>query len=70
MRKDAGAFHRHSSCCTCPEGEEDYERLDRVLEQFEQFCTVTQSVRQGIDVQVTVKDEHGHTLLGSANFAE
>ena len=51
-----------------PEGNEHYQNLDRVLEQFEQFCIVTQSVRQGIDVLLTVKDAHGHVLLGDKTF--
>ena len=51
-----------------PEGNEHYQRLDRVLEQFEQFCIVTQSVRDGIDVSVTVVDAHGHVLLGDKSF--
>ena len=51
-----------------PEGNEHYQHLDRVLEQFEQFCIVTQSVRQGIDVQVTVKDVHGNVLVGDKSF--
>jgi len=51
-----------------PEGNEHYQHLDRVLAQFEDFCIVTQSVRQGIDVQVTVKDAHGNTLLGDKSF--
>lgn len=51
-----------------PEGNEQYRHLDRVLEQFEQFCIVTQSVRQGIDVQVTVKDAHGRILLGDKSL--
>mgnify|MGYP001291930154 CR=1 FL=1 len=38
------------------------ERLDRALEQFENFCVVTQSVRQGIDVAVTVRDSTGKIL--------
>lgn len=32
----------------------DPHRIDRCLEIFEDFCVVTQSVRGGIDVQVTV----------------
>lgn len=31
------------------------ERADRCLELFEDFCVVTQSVRDGIDVQVAVQ---------------
>lgn len=34
------------------------EHLDRVLEQFESFCTVTQSVGQGIAVVVEVFDSN------------
>lgn len=51
-----------------PEGTEHYQNLERVLAQFEEFCIVTQSVRQGIDVEVTVKDAHGHVLLGDKSF--
>ena len=51
-----------------PEGNEHYLHLDRVLEQFEGFCIVTQSVRQGIEVEVTVKDAHGHVMLGDKSF--
>lgn len=46
------------------EGGEAHAQLDRILAQFEQFCIVTQSVREGIDVEVTVKDAHGRVLLG------
>ncbi len=38
------------------------EHLDRALAQFEEFCTVTQSVRLAIPVRVTVIDASGHTL--------
>jgi hypothetical protein len=38
------------------------EQVDRVLAQFEEFCTVTQSVRQGIPVTVEVFDGEGQQL--------
>lgn len=38
------------------------ERLERVLMQFEQFCTVGESVRQGIPVTVSVFDGTGQKL--------
>jgi len=38
------------------------EHLERALSQFEEFCTVTQSVRQAIPVRVTVRDADGQTL--------
>ena len=38
------------------------EHLDRVLGQFEQFCTVTQSVAAGIPVTVQVFDSDGAQL--------
>ncbi|MCG2586777.1 OsmC family protein [Massilia sp. TS11] len=41
---------------------EQLAHLDRVLEQFEQFCTVTQSVGQGIPVTVSVSDAMGKLL--------
>jgi len=50
------------------EGGEAHAQLDRILAQFEEFCVVTQSVREGIDVQVTVKDMHGRVLLGDKSF--
>jgi len=36
--------------------------LERVLEQFEEFCTVSQSVRQGIPITVEVYDSAGLRL--------
>jgi len=36
--------------------------LKRALSQFEEFCTVTQSVRQAIPVRVTVVDSEGKIL--------
>ncbi len=38
------------------------EHLDRALAQFEDFCTVSQSVRQGIPVTVEVYDSAGERL--------
>jgi organic hydroperoxide reductase OsmC/OhrA len=35
--------------------EEDKPRVPRCLDIFENYCTVTQSVRQGIDVKVNIK---------------
>lgn len=40
------------------------EHLDRALGQFEEFCTVTQSVRQAVPVRVTVIDADGQALRG------
>lgn len=51
-----------------PEGQEHYRHLDRVFAQFEDFCIVTQSVRQGIEVDVSVRDAHGHLLVGDKSF--
>ena len=41
---------------------EGMQHLDRVLGQFEEFCTVTQSVRAGIDVTVEIFDSTGDKL--------
>jgi len=38
------------------------QHLERVLGSFESFCTVTQSVREGIPVAVSVCDGHGARL--------
>jgi uncharacterized OsmC-like protein len=38
------------------------EHLERVLSQFEEFCTVTQSVGQGIPIHTRVLDAHGLIL--------
>ncbi len=38
------------------------EHLDRALAQFEDFCTVTASVRQSIPVSVEVYDREGRRL--------
>lgn len=38
------------------------QHLDRVLEQFEAFCTVTQSVGQGIPITIEISDSAGQRL--------
>lgn len=39
-----------------------FDRLDRVLGQFEQFCTVSQSVGAGVPIEVHVLDSTGVVL--------
>jgi organic hydroperoxide reductase OsmC/OhrA len=38
------------------------DQLQRALAQFEDFCTVSQSVRAGIPLSVTIRDHNGRTL--------
>jgi uncharacterized OsmC-like protein len=40
--------------------------LERVLAQFESFCTVTESIRQGIPVTVEVFDSEGNHCMRGA----
>ena len=40
----------------------DMQLLQKILDQFEDFCTVTQSVREGIDIDVKVFDGAGVQL--------
>nr|VFJ97597.1 MAG: Uncharacterized OsmC-related protein [Candidatus Kentron sp. LFY]VFK00270.1 MAG: Uncharacterized OsmC-related protein [Candidatus Kentron sp. LFY]VFK18824.1 MAG: Uncharacterized OsmC-related protein [Candidatus Kentron sp. LFY] len=47
-------------------GVEKSERLKRCLELFEDFCVVTDSVKKGIPIQVTVRNESGDILKQSA----
>ncbi|GLQ47868.1 hypothetical protein GCM10007862_29190 [Dyella lipolytica] len=42
------------------------EHIDRALAQFEDFCIVTESVRQGIAVDVSVRDASG-TVVHTSN---
>jgi len=41
---------------------DEIAHFDRVLEQFEEFCTVTQSVQARIPVKVSVTDGNGVKL--------
>lgn len=45
-----------------PEASADYAQAERVLAQFEDFCTVTESVRAGVTVEVSVRDASGATV--------
>ena len=46
-----------------------FDQLEGVeLARFEDYCIVTESVRHGIEVDVTVKDARGRTLLGDKSF--
>ncbi len=42
--------------------DEERDRIDRCLDVFEDYCVVTQSVRDGLDVTVSVVDEEGQEL--------
>ena len=44
----------------------DLPHQERCLEQFEDFCIVTQSIRRGIPVTVSVRDAAGETLEPAA----
>jgi len=44
----------------------EFEHADRALAQFEDFCIVTQSVRQGIAVDVSVRDATGAVVHASS----
>nr|VFK81127.1 MAG: Uncharacterized OsmC-related protein [Candidatus Kentron sp. SD] len=46
-------------------GLEQSERIKRCLELFEDFCVVTDSVKKGIPIQVTVRNESGEVLKKS-----
>ncbi|CAN7260624.1 OsmC family protein [Pseudoxanthomonas sp. LjRoot143] len=40
--------------------------LERILAQFENFCVVTESVRHGVEVSVSITDADGVQLHGAA----
>ncbi|UUZ73051.1 hypothetical protein LP415_06460 [Polaromonas sp. P1(28)-8] len=53
MANDSNATQVHA---------DQVQHLDLALDQFEQFCTVTQSVGQGIAIEVAVHDVTGVQL--------
>ena len=46
-----------------------YAQIERILAQFEDFCTVTESVRAGVPVEVSVRDAGGAVLHTSEHSA-
>lgn len=42
-----------------PEAADTYAHAERLLQQFEDFCVVTESVRSGIEVDVSVRNATG-----------
>jgi organic hydroperoxide reductase OsmC/OhrA len=46
---------------------EEFEHIERILQLFENFCVVTESVRAGIEVAVEVHDKTGRKLHRSIN---
>lgn len=40
----------------------EMDRIGRVLDQFERFCTVSESVKRGVPVSVSVRDGAGAVL--------
>ncbi len=47
------------------QNENTTNRIGKCIELFEDFCIVTQSVRQGLDVKVDVIDQNGKSLYNS-----
>ena len=45
--------------------EVDTELLNTAVQQFENFCIVTQSIRRGIPIHVELKSKSGEALLSS-----
>jgi organic hydroperoxide reductase OsmC/OhrA len=58
---------RIDATITLPGDPAEYANLDRILGQFEQFCVVTESVRHGVEVAVSVTDGAGQMLLPSSS---
>jgi organic hydroperoxide reductase OsmC/OhrA len=50
-----------------PDAAEGYAQFERILQQFENFCVVTESVRSGIEIAVQVHDGSGEVLHRSVN---
>lgn len=72
VRNESGRWRIPSAKVTLhlPGHDADYRHLDRVLAQFEDFCVVTQSVREGIHVEVDVVDDDGRVLSDHARIGD
>lgn len=46
---------------------QEIEHLDRILGQFEDFCTVSQSIQSGVPIQVHVTDGTGAAIKSVAH---
>lgn len=57
---------RISADIRLPETAAEYAQAERLLAQFEDFCTVTESVRAGVPVDVRVTDATGAVVHTSA----
>jgi uncharacterized OsmC-like protein len=64
QRNEQGRWRYPAASVTLhlPGNSAGYHNLDRVLAQFEEFCIVTQSVREGVEVDVRVIDSDGRVL--------
>ncbi len=69
IRNDAGRMRigRYDVTIQLAEPVNQIMHFDRCLAQFEDFCVVTQSVRDGIDVGVRVIDPAGREIFASAH---
>ncbi len=50
-----------------PDAADSYDQFEKILQQFENFCVVTESVRSGIAVAVQVHDGSGAVRHASVN---
>ncbi len=52
-----------------PDAAACYDQFQPILQQFENFCVVTESMRSGIEIVVQVHDGSGEVLHSSVNQA-
>lgn len=61
---------RISVAIALADGSYSEDLLNRALGQFEDFCTVSESVKRGLPVEVSISDSAGKVLSGSAGRRE